>query len=151
MHCRRSLSLSSSCWIYFGAGVIINDMGLEGTIDRLLRDVLQPIAATLYPLEGRRLDKHHSFVVQYTSSGDRALDMHTDDSDVTFNVCLGKQFKASTLTFCGVLGAAMHRQLSAVYEHVKGQCCLHLGRHRHGADELRDGERLNLIVWSWAE
>ena len=24
---------------------------------------------------------------------DRALDMHTDDSDVTFNVCLGKDFE----------------------------------------------------------
>ena len=27
--------------------------------------VLQPIAALLFPTEGRALDRHHSFVVQY--------------------------------------------------------------------------------------
>ena len=30
--------------------------------------------------------------------------MHTDDSDVTFNVCLGRDFEAAGLTFCGMLG-----------------------------------------------
>ena len=35
---------------------------------------------------------------------DLGLDMHTDDSDVTFNVCLGKAFAGAGLTFCGVLG-----------------------------------------------
>ena len=28
---------------------------------------------------------------------DRGLDMHTDDSDVTFNVCLGDTFTGATL------------------------------------------------------
>ena len=32
-------------------------------------------------------------------------------------------------------------------EHVPGCCCLHLGGHRHGADPIAAGERVNLIVW----
>ena len=42
--------------------------------------------------------------VRYRSDEDAGLDMHTDDSDVTFNVCLGKEFTGAGLTFCGLGG-----------------------------------------------
>jgi uncharacterized membrane protein YgcG len=35
-----------------------------------------------------------------------------------------------------------------VHSHQLGQAVLHLGRHRHGADDISTGERLNLIVWA---
>ena len=76
------------------------------------------------------------------------LDMHTDDSDVTFNVCLGKQFTGSGLIFCGMMGSPEHRQLSAIYHHKVGRCVVHLGRKRHGADNIATGERVNLIIWN---
>ena len=73
----------------------------------------------------------------------------TDDSDVTFNVCLGKEgFTGAGLSFCGVLGGPAHRKLSRVYKHVRGRCVVHLGAQRHGADDIQAGERLNLIVWN---
>jgi hypothetical protein len=73
----------------------------------------------------------------------------TDDSDVTFNVCLGKEgFTGAGLSFCGVLGGPAHRKLSLVYKHVRGRCVVHLGAQRHGADDIQAGERLNLIVWN---
>jgi len=34
------------------------------------------------------------------------------------------------------------------YEHKKGHAVLHLGRHRHGADNIESGERVNFILWS---
>ena len=53
------------------------------------------------PEAGRRAaTSHHAFVVQYQEGKDLGLDMHTDDSDVTFNVCLGKAFAGAGLTFC---------------------------------------------------
>ena len=79
-------------------------------IDALLARYLQPIASRLFPVEGRRLDRHHSFVVQYQPGKDTHLDMHTDDADVTFNVCLGRDFEASGLTFCGGIGTPGHRK-----------------------------------------
>ena len=134
-------------------GVVVNEMGMERAIDALQRDVLAVIAEALFPKQGGgALTSHHAFVVQYQEGKDLGLDMHTDDSDVTFNVCLGKAFDGAGLTFCGVLGAAEtaapHRRKTAVYRHVQGRCVAHLGAHRHGADDLRAGERVNLIVWN---
>ena len=43
--------------------------------------------------------------------------MHTDNSDVTFNVCLGREFSAAGLAFCGQMGKPAHRQFSFRYPH----------------------------------
>ena len=134
-------------------GVVVNELGMERAVDALQKNVLAAVAEALFPKQGGgALTSHHAFVVQYQEGKDLGLDMHTDDSDVTFNVCLGKAFDGAGLTFCGVLGAAEtaapHRRKTAVYGHVRGRCVVHLGAHRHGADDLRAGERLNLILWN---
>jgi len=46
------------------------------------------------------------------------------------------------------MGEPRHRHLSYTYEHVRGHCVVHLGRRRHGADDIASGERMNLIVWN---
>ena len=130
-------------------GLIVNEIGMERAMDALVARVLSPVAEALFPEQGGgALDGHHSFLVQYREGADLGLDMHTDDSDVTFNVCLGKSFTGAGLQFCGVLGGDSHRKRSLVYQHVKGRCVVHLGAHRHGADDLSTGERLNLIIWN---
>lgn len=128
-------------------GLIVNQIGFEPVITALVARCLQPIAARYFPAEGMTLQRHHAFVVQYTVGKDTHLDMHTDDADVTFNICLGKEFEASGLTFCGGIGKAKHRKLSARYPHVKGRCVMHLGTRRHGADTIISGERSNLVIW----
>ena len=71
-------------------GIIVNHIGMQQVITAFQHAVLQPIADLLYPEEARGgFDMHHSFMVQYRQGEDTGLDMHTDDSDVTFNVCLG--------------------------------------------------------------
>ena len=65
--------------------------------------------------EGGQLDKHLTFIVQYKPDEDLGLDMHTDDSDVTFNICLGKEFEGAGLTVCGLITADGHRQVSTAY------------------------------------
>jgi hypothetical protein len=122
-------------------------MGMESLFDDLLARVLGLVAAVCFPHHGGCLDRHHSFVVQYAARKDLGLDMHTDNADVTFNVCLGREFTGASLTFCGDMGAPGHRQLSYKYTHRLGQAVVHLGRRRHGADEILTGERLSLIVW----
>ena len=130
-------------------GVVLDGAGMEAAFDRLQADILGPIAEALFPEHGGgSLDGHHAFAVQYREGAELGLDMHTDDSDVTFNACLGKTFEGAGLTFCGVLGGDAHRRHSLAYAHVKGRCVVHLGAHRHGADDLASGERVNLIVWN---
>ena len=86
-------------------GLILNEIGMEQAMDALQARVLSPVAEALFPAQGGGcLDGHHSFIVQYSEGADLGLDMHTDDSDVTFNVCLGKEFSGAGLQFCGVLG-----------------------------------------------
>lgn len=128
-------------------GIILNEIGLEPMIDELQR-MLQPLGELLWPGPGHMWDGHHCFIVRYREGEDLGLDMHTDDSDVTFNVCFGMDFQAAGLQFCGLMGAGNHRKHSFTYKHVKGTCVCHLGRKRHGADDISSGERLNLILWN---
>eukprot|EP00930_Biecheleria_cincta_P030496 TRINITY_DN21120_c0_g1_i1.p1 TRINITY_DN21120_c0_g1~~TRINITY_DN21120_c0_g1_i1.p1 ORF type:complete len:536 (-),score=110.86 TRINITY_DN21120_c0_g1_i1:143-1750(-) len=128
-------------------GIILNDIGLEPLIDELQR-LLQPLGELLFPGAGQAWDGHHCFIVRYRAGEDLGLDMHTDDSDVTFNLCLGLEFSGAGLQFCGMTGAPNARKHSFTYKHVKGSCICHLGRQRHGADDISSGERLNLILWN---
>lgn len=91
---------------------------------------------------------YYSLSLSLLSDEDLGLDMHTDDSDVTFNVCLGEDFSGATLSFCGMFGAEDHRKFLHTYHHDVGRAVLHLGSHRHGADDIQSGSRSNLIVWN---
>jgi len=129
-------------------GVVVNEIGMEPMLDVLQQEYLQPIGRLFFPGVGSHFDHHHSFIVRYKIDEDLGLDVHCDDSDVTFNVCMGRDFKGAGLQFCGNQGSAKHRKSSLVYQHVKGRCVVHTGYRRHGADDLTEGERLNLIVWN---
>jgi len=73
--------------------------------------------------------------------------MHIDDSEITINVNLLDTFSGSGLSFCGMQGSDDLRKHRLTYNHVKGKAIIHLGTQRHGADNITDGKRLNLIVW----
>ena len=51
------------------------------------------------------LDGHHAFVVRYRveGAGDMDLAPHRDDSEVTFNLALGRRWAGCELTFCGLM------------------------------------------------
>lgn len=146
-------------------GLVVNDVGMEDVMSELVIRLVAPLAELLYKGEpfARSLDHHHSFVVAYCAdnslvgptssrrgmtSSDRGLDMHHDASEVTLNVCLGKKFEGGGLRFCGQFGSSAVRKNHCVLDHRVGTAVMHLGRQRHGANDLTSGERLNLIVWA---
>lgn len=131
-------------------GVILNDIGMRGWITDFQQRYLWPLARRLFPLQSLpHFDNHHSFIVRYQADEDLGLDMHIDDSDVTFNVCLGEpDFTGATLVFCGPFGAPDHRQVSHTYHHKVGRAVVHLGSRRHGAEDIVSGTRMNWILWS---
>jgi hypothetical protein len=57
-------------------GVVINEIGMRPMVDRLQREVLQPIAQLLFPRAAAQFDEHHAFTVQYQQGEDLGLDMH---------------------------------------------------------------------------
>jgi hypothetical protein len=131
-------------------GIILNEIGLE-TVAFMLQDaIIQPMAAILLPQAGSELESHHSFTIRYKGGEDTHLDVHTDDSDITFNVNMFGDYTGAPLVFCGINGAPDHRLFQTAYQHKLGYAVLHLGRHRHGAEDITSGERMNLVVWSYS-
>lgn len=128
-------------------GIVLAEIGLEPWV-RSLQDLVKPLGEVLWPGPGCGWDGHHCFIVRYREGEDLGLDMHVDDSEVTFNICLGFTFEGAGLQFCGISGTPTHRKERLKYSHVRGRCVVHLGRHRHGADDIVSGERLNLILWN---
>jgi len=131
-------------------GVILNEIGLEPLMFAMQDEIIQPLAAVLMPKEGSELESHHAFTVKYKGGEDTHLDVHTDDSDVTFNVNIFGDYTGCPLVFCGLVGAPDHRFFRTAYQHRLGYAVMHSGRHRHGAEDITSGERVNLIVWSYS-
>jgi hypothetical protein len=131
-------------------GLILNEIGLKPFFDALCRQVLYIVGGFLFPEAScsGTLDDHHTFIVEYRVGKDTFLDMHSDDSEVTFNVNLCESFEGSSLVFCGLRGDKNHRQHAATYQHKRGRLVCHAGSHRHGAARLTAGERYNLIIWT---
>ncbi|MCL7049843.1 hypothetical protein MKW94_005710 [Papaver nudicaule] len=134
-------------------GAVLDDFGLETMLDKLMDDFVRPISKVFYPeVGGATLDSHHGFVVEYGKDRDNELGFHVDDSEVTLNVCLGKQFSGGELFFRGIrcdkhVNTESQPEESLDYTHEPGQAVLHRGRHRHGARATRSGHRINLLLW----
>jgi len=129
-------------------GVILDEIGFTPFLNELRKRVVAPFASLLYSKYNyRELDHHHGFIVQYKLTEDLDLGFHYDESEVTLNVCLGKIFKGGTLYFCGLLNdPTSHKELYE-FTHTPGKAILHIGKHRHGANAIKSGERYNLILW----
>ncbi|XP_078153521.1 2-oxoglutarate and iron-dependent oxygenase domain-containing protein CP2-like isoform X2 [Carex rostrata] len=134
-------------------GAVLDDFGFDAMLTKLMEDFLSPIAKVFYPeVGGTALDSHHGFVVEYGKDRDLDLGFHVDDSEVTLNVCLGKQFIGGELFFRGVrcdkhVNSDTAPEEIFDYSHIPGQAVLHRGRHRHGARAITAGHRINLLLW----
>lgn len=134
-------------------GAVLDDFGLESMLDKLMENFIRPISTVLFPeVGGSTLDSHHGFVVEYGKDKDVDLGFHVDDSEVTLNVCLGKNFSGGELFFRGIrcdkhVNSETQSEEILDYSHVPGQAVLHRGRHRHGARPTTSGHRINLLLW----
>ena len=55
-------------------GIIVNQIGMQGVITRLQREVLLPISQLLFPAQAQGgFTGHHSFMVKYTAGEDLGL------------------------------------------------------------------------------
>ncbi|KAJ4916447.1 putative PKHD-type hydroxylase [Raphanus sativus] len=134
-------------------GVVLDDFGFESMLQKLVDDFISPLSQVLFPeVSGTGLDSHHGFIVEYGKDRDTDLGFHVDDSEVSLNVCLGKQFSGGELYFRGVrcdhhVNSESGENENYDYSHVPGRAILHRGRHRHGAKATTSGHRVNLILW----
>lgn len=52
-------------------------------------------------LKNETFDNYNAFSVAYSKDMDKKIDLHTDDSAVTINYCLGSEFTGGDLIFKG--------------------------------------------------
>lgn len=134
-------------------GAVLDDFGLETMLDKLMEAYIRPLSKVFFAeVGGSTLDSHHGFVVEYGKDRDVDLGFHVDDSEVTLNVCLGKQFTGGELFFRGTrcekhVNTGSQTEEIFDYSHVPGRAVLHRGRHRHGARATTSGHRVNLLLW----
>ncbi len=134
-------------------GVILDDLGFGPFLNELMTKYVAPLSGLLFKdLGGDTLDEHHGFIVEYGMNKDTSLGFHTDDSEITLNVCLGKHFTGGTLYFDGVREHKCQQTLSLQNDHIEivhkiGRAILIQGQQMHGANDITSGERYNLIMW----
>eukprot|EP01130_Rhizamoeba_saxonica_P015846 TRINITY_DN7180_c0_g1_i2.p1 TRINITY_DN7180_c0_g1~~TRINITY_DN7180_c0_g1_i2.p1 ORF type:complete len:428 (-),score=83.20 TRINITY_DN7180_c0_g1_i2:42-1325(-) len=129
-------------------GVILDEFGFYPFLQELLDIYITPLAHLLYPEWGtRNISSHHGFVVEYQIGKDHDLDYHMDQSAITLNIGLGKEFEGGDLYFNGVRGHSSESTESAIVRHDVGRALIHVGQHWHGAKSITSGERYNLILW----
>lgn len=102
----------------FHAGAIPIEKTL---VSSTVTSVLLPLSLRLF---GLRLhsDDFFAFAVEYEKNEQAGMEAHLDESDVTFNTCLGHSFKGGELVFDG-----------AEIAQVPGNCVAHLGNRVHSA------------------
>jgi len=141
-------------------GVVLNSIGFRDMFDRILHDYIQPLARLAYPeLRTAPLETQHTFLVRYAVGLEVRQHTHADDSNLTVNICLGRDgFAGGRLFFYGLQGPDTPRpptypepgiepQPLFWLQHKVHHGVFHLGRQYHGAEELTHGERVNLIMW----
>ncbi|KAM5191344.1 2-oxoglutarate and iron-dependent oxygenase domain-containing protein 2 isoform 1-T1 [Mantella aurantiaca] len=130
-------------------GVLLNELGLDDSFITPLREkYLRPLVSLLYPdWGGSCLDSHKAFVVQYSLDKDLDLSLHYDNSEITLNVSLGKEFTDGNLYISEMREVPANERRYTEVEHLVGQGILHRGQQFHGALPITSGERWNLIIW----
>lgn len=143
----------------------LDNLGLSWLNDLLFQLVIRPISRELYretemggDNESNRgdLDWRHGFIAAYSANPDahrprQRLVPHTDDAEVTLNVCIGDVFEGGKLNFWGLRGTDMAGKLVGEYTPQRGRALLHAGRQLHEVTDVTSGERFALIMWtrSW--
>ena len=134
-------------------------LGLRWLNDLLFHLVVRPIARHIFKeteIQGD-LDWRQGYIAAYSASPSNTkprqrLVPHTDDSEVTLNVCIGDVFQGGLLAFHGLRGMDDAGHLFGEYKPQIGCALLHAGRHFHEVTEVTSGDRYAFIMWarSWS-
>ncbi|GAX13633.1 hypothetical protein FisN_14Lh356 [Fistulifera solaris] len=164
--CRELIQLIRSLRQFFAQDTTIepprffslSHLGITWLDDFLFRVILYPISIHLF--DNIHLDWYHSFVAGYAAQPNcvtprQFLVPHTDDSEVTLNVCLGDEdFEGGLLEFGPMRGQLTKTKIQTDKVQPRiGYGLLHVGRLMHQVTPITAGDRFAYIVWtrSWTD
>lgn len=139
-------------------GFVLNRVGFQQFFDDLCSRVIRPLTHLFFGEAAAKLvEGHHSFMICYNLHEDTQLADHKDISDITLNLCLGKEFTGSEVHFYGMQPSVLRSTLPNTHltqhkkmnvTHKPGWALLHYGHHTHGTEKLTSGSRSNVVVWT---
>lgn len=117
--------------------VLLEEIGLNDIYNRVLDEIVRPLAIHLWNLEGTQWDafSNENFMARYTTTRQSHLSLHHDRSHLTMVVKLNDEFSGGGTWF------PQYQKLSNPKE--IGTAVLHPGMitHRHGARPITLGKR----------
>jgi hypothetical protein len=137
----------------------LDTVGMGWINDLVFHLVMRPISRHIYKETEAKgdLDWRQGYIAAYSASPSKAkprqrLVSHTDDSEVTLNICIGDVFEGGLLAFRGLRGDSDAGALGGDYQPQIGRALLHAGRHLHEVTRVTSGERFAYIMWarSWS-
>eukprot|EP00403_Amphidinium_massartii_P020694 CAMPEP_0178386126 /NCGR_PEP_ID=MMETSP0689_2-20121128/8391_1 /TAXON_ID=160604 /ORGANISM="Amphidinium massartii, Strain CS-259" /LENGTH=814 /DNA_ID=CAMNT_0020006437 /DNA_START=90 /DNA_END=2534 /DNA_ORIENTATION=- len=142
------------------SGALLSDMGFQRLAEGLVKEVLSPMVATLFPqTQGLRSDEVLGVMLDYGDDDDpssasprRSADetakesgmgAHFDNSCITLDICLGSEdFEGGDLVF------SLPRQSQELaVRQTAGQAVLFSGSLEHWCRPVTRGRRVNLVLW----
>lgn len=151
---------SEFSWLTRGSTKDLDNLGLQWLNSLLFHLVVRPMSQHLYmetETSGGDLDWRQGYIAAYSADPTdtkprQRLVPHTDDSEVTLNVCVGEKFDGGLLQFWGLRGTSEAGTLVGDYDPVVGRALIHSGRHLHEVTEVTSGNRFAYILWarSWS-
>ncbi|XP_023645577.1 uncharacterized PKHD-type hydroxylase At1g22950 [Capsella rubella] len=147
--------------------VVLEDFGLGIMLDKIMQDFIFPLCKGKSILKciqttflvffpdvcGAMFDARHGFYMETGEDKEAELGFHVDDSDITLNVCLRKQFEGGKMLFAGTrcnkhMDAEIKPYEVYHYNNTPGQAILHRGRNCHGSRvTATPGYRANMVLW----
>ena len=143
---------------------ILDHANLGWLNDTLLELCVSPLSRILFPNETSKkdLDWRHGYVIGYkpndidnnnntsVSHVSRSkLNLHTDDSEVTINICIGSDyFQGGDIEMHGYRGQSHTSTVVTPIKPIIGRAILHAGRQLHKVLPVTSGERHMLIMWT---
>ena len=139
--------------------LVLKDMKLDSFSSDVFQKVVIPLSKQVFDKHTSDLDFQHSYFVGYAPNEcptrnliRNALIPHSDDSEITLNVCLSDGYTGGELNFHGAVSkdefpTGVAPKVEYTYKHRLGRCVLHLGKQIHSVSSVTQGERHVLIMW----
>jgi len=137
---------------------VVDQMGDVGEklLDYLRDEIVDPLSKTLYPEvddPNSKSSYRYGFVIGYSNKpgeehiSRKALEAHTDDSEVTLTVCLGRDYEGGAVTLKHLRSDADEGEVQSSIKMKTGEATLFLGQQMHEVQEVEGGERFVFVIW----
>eukprot|EP00397_Hematodinium_sp_SG-2012_P018731 GEMP01019200.1.p1 GENE.GEMP01019200.1~~GEMP01019200.1.p1 ORF type:complete len:387 (+),score=62.71 GEMP01019200.1:142-1302(+) len=139
---------------------VVEQMGPVGEqlLDLLKNTIMDPLSRKLFPdvlNPDGDTSFRYGFIIGYSDSlkeggniSRKALDTHTDDSEVTMTICLGREYTGGNVILRHLREDPNEGEEQTRIKMETGQATLFYGQQLHQVEDITSGERHIFVIWA---